>query len=108
MIVLHAASQVQDSNVFHRDGFDIHSDVHISFTQAVLGGEVRTAALSGPIMVKVWYPLDTFGLLWSLTIKFCSPRFRLGLHHTTRYDLPTGESPDSIAMATVTTMFTSR
>ena len=51
--------QVEDSPMFDRDGFDIHSDIHVSFTQAILGGEVRTTGLSGPIVVKV-------GPLWSL------------------------------------------
>lgn len=46
------APQVEDSSVFERDGFDIHSDTNISFTQAVLGGEVRIPGLSGHIMVK--------------------------------------------------------
>ena len=94
--------------MFERDGFDVHSDVHISFTQAVLGGEVRTRGLSGPILVKVWSPV------WSLLVPGGSPvvtlvlRFRLVLRHIIGSDLPTGESPDSTAMATETTTFMSR
>ena len=38
---------------FKRDRSDIHSDVSISFTQAALGGEVKTPGLKGPIMLKV-------------------------------------------------------
>ena len=45
--------QVEDSDVFERDGFDIHSDVAISFTQAILGGEIRIPGISGPIVLKV-------------------------------------------------------
>lgn len=38
---------------FTRDGYDIHCDASISFTQAALGGEVKIPGLSGPIMLKV-------------------------------------------------------
>ena len=41
------------SSKFRRDGADIHSDVAISFTQAALGGEVKTPGLTKPIMLKV-------------------------------------------------------
>ena len=47
--------------MFQRDGFDVHSNVHVSFTQAILGGEVKTSGLSGPIVVKVWSAVDNFG-----------------------------------------------
>ena len=95
--------------MFERDGFDVHSDVHISFTQAVLGGEVKTPALSGPIVVKVWSFFAWFSTsVDPVVLVLAASRFQLGLHHTTRYDWPTGESPDSIAMATETTTRTSR
>lgn len=42
-----------DSDVFKRDGFDVHSSTDVSFTQAVLGGEVKIPGLKGPIMLKV-------------------------------------------------------
>lgn len=45
--------QVAESDVFERDGFDVHSSIDVSFTQAVLGGEVKAPGLSGPIMLKV-------------------------------------------------------
>ncbi len=45
--------QVTDSDMFERDGFDVHSDVDVSFTQAVLGGELKIAGLNGPVMLKV-------------------------------------------------------
>ena len=41
------------SSKFKREGYDIYSDVAISFTQAALGGEVKTAGLRGPIILKV-------------------------------------------------------
>ena len=44
---------VQDSETFTRDGFDVHSDVSINFTQAILGGSVRVRGLTGSIDVKV-------------------------------------------------------
>ena len=47
--------------MFDRDSFDVHSEVHVSFTQAVLGGEVRTTGLSGPIVVKVRSCLGRYG-----------------------------------------------
>ncbi len=46
--------QVTDSDMFERDGFDVHSDVDVSFTQAVLGGELKIAGLNGPVMLKVY------------------------------------------------------
>ena len=89
--------QVEESAVFERDGFDLHSEVHVSFTQAILGGEVKTTGLSGPIVVKVWHTLVYFGQQWSL---FGPHRFQLVSHRITGYGWQTGESPDSITMAT--------
>ncbi len=45
--------QVTDSDLFERDGFDVHSDTDVSFTQAILGGELKIPGLSGHIMLKV-------------------------------------------------------
>ena len=56
--------QVEESLMFERDGFDVHSDVHVSFTQAILGGEVKTTGLSGSIVVKVWSPSSLVVSLW--------------------------------------------
>ena len=44
---------VADSDTFQRDGYDIHSDVAISFTQAILGGRIRTPGINGAMDVKV-------------------------------------------------------
>ena len=73
--------QVEDSPMFDRDGFDIHSDIHVSFTQAILGGEVRTTGLSGPIVVKVGPLWSLFALCGLILIIFGRCRFQLELHH---------------------------
>ena len=57
--------QVQESDVFERDGFDIHSDVAVSFTQAILGGETRILGLNGQMMLKV---LNSALLFWCLVL----------------------------------------
>ncbi|XP_063791048.1 dnaJ homolog subfamily A member 3, mitochondrial isoform X2 [Pseudophryne corroboree] len=45
--------RVQRSPVFRRDGADIHSDLNISITQAVLGGTSRAQGLYEPINVAI-------------------------------------------------------
>lgn len=69
--------------MFQRDGFDVHSDVHVSFTQAILGGEVKTLGLSGPIVVKVWSAVDNFGCFCH---QFVFPQIPAGVpsHHKIR------------------------
>lgn len=67
--------QVEESPDFTRDGYDVHSDAHISFTQAALGGEVKIPALSGPIMLKVqcveWRGESVgTGVLWVRVCRF--------------------------------------
>lgn len=81
---MYVCLQVQDSDMFQRDGYDVHSDVHISFTQAVLGGEVKTSGLSGPIVVKVRSLVAQLWFVWSFCGHFVVLRFQLELHHTTR------------------------
>ena len=49
----YAVLRVKDSDTFERDGYDVHSDVDISFPQAVLGGTVRIQGLHGALNVKV-------------------------------------------------------
>lgn len=44
---------VANSDVFHREGYDVHSDATVTFTQATLGGEVRVQGIDGPLDVKV-------------------------------------------------------
>ena len=49
--------EVQDHKVFERDGFDIHCEVPVSFSQAALGCEVDVPTLGG--RVKVTLPEGT-------------------------------------------------
>ena len=45
--------RVADSDTFQRDGYDVHSDIAISFTQAILGGRIRTPGINGAMDVMV-------------------------------------------------------
>ena len=45
--------RVMNSELFQRDGCDVHSDATVSFTQATLGGKVRIPGLNGQIDIKV-------------------------------------------------------
>ena len=44
---------VEDDPYFIRDGADVHTEIPISFTQAVLGGTVDVKTLSGDVEMKV-------------------------------------------------------
>lgn len=46
--------RVSSSDTFRRDGFDVHSDANVSYTQAVLGGVAKTPGLNGTLDLKVW------------------------------------------------------
>ncbi|GAU46203.1 hypothetical protein TSUD_401630 [Trifolium subterraneum] len=45
--------EVVEDPVFARDGADIYVESNISFTQAILGGEVEVPTLSGKMQVKI-------------------------------------------------------
>ncbi len=45
--------RVTNNELFQRDGYDVHSDAIITFTQATLGGQVRIQGLNGAMDVKV-------------------------------------------------------
>ncbi|XP_062999190.1 dnaJ homolog subfamily A member 3, mitochondrial [Elgaria multicarinata webbii] len=45
--------RVQKSSVFRREGADIHSDLHISIAQAVLGGTARAPGLYETISIAI-------------------------------------------------------
>ncbi|XP_075686564.1 dnaJ homolog subfamily A member 3, mitochondrial isoform X1 [Rhinoderma darwinii] len=45
--------RVQKSPIFRRDGADIHSDLHVSIAQAILGGTSRAQGLYEPINVTI-------------------------------------------------------
>uniref|UniRef100_A0A7S2LGX2 J domain-containing protein n=1 Tax=Leptocylindrus danicus TaxID=163516 RepID=A0A7S2LGX2_9STRA len=44
---------VEEDEYFHRDGFDVHTEVPISFVQAVLGGTVDVRTLTGIVEMKI-------------------------------------------------------
>lgn len=44
---------VDDDDYFVRDGADVHTEVPISFTQAILGGTVEVKTLTGNVEMKV-------------------------------------------------------
>lgn len=48
-----ATLNVEQSRQFRRDGFDVHSDVTIGFTLAILGGIIRINGLTCPIDLKI-------------------------------------------------------
>ncbi|XP_013791198.2 protein tumorous imaginal discs, mitochondrial-like isoform X1 [Limulus polyphemus] len=45
--------RVQQSDYFHRDGADVHTDATISLSQAVLGGAVRVQGIYEDITIKI-------------------------------------------------------
>lgn len=44
---------VEEDDYFHRDGPDVHTEIPISFTQAVLGGTVDVKTLDGVVEMKI-------------------------------------------------------
>lgn len=44
---------VDEDKYFHRDGVDVHTEVPISLTQAVLGGTVDVKTLTGTVEMKI-------------------------------------------------------
>ncbi|XP_044474802.1 chaperone protein dnaJ 1, mitochondrial-like isoform X2 [Mangifera indica] len=50
---LYIKLKVANDHVFTRDGADVYVDFNISFTQAILGGEVDVPTLSGKVQVKI-------------------------------------------------------
>ncbi|CAM6100617.1 unnamed protein product [Calypogeia fissa] len=45
--------QVMEDPVFKREGADIHLTTSVSFTQAILGGQVQVPTLTGDVILKV-------------------------------------------------------
>lgn len=45
--------KVKPHNYFKRDGSDIHTDLFVSISQAVLGGEVNVKTLYGDVKMKI-------------------------------------------------------
>jgi len=50
---LYVSLEVQDDEIFERDGNDLHCQVPISFTQAILGAEVKVPTLEGEKDLKI-------------------------------------------------------
>jgi molecular chaperone DnaJ len=50
---LYVVIDVQDHEIFERDGFDLHCEVPISFSQAALGAEVEIPTLDGRVAVTI-------------------------------------------------------
>lgn len=50
---LYVLLKIDDHEFFERDGFDVHCEVPISFSQAALGTEVEVPTLSGKVAVTV-------------------------------------------------------
>ncbi|BBN10492.1 molecular chaperone DnaJ [Marchantia polymorpha subsp. ruderalis] len=50
---LYVQLRVAEDPIFRREGADIHLNTSISFTQAILGGEVQVPTLTGDVSLKV-------------------------------------------------------
>ncbi len=50
---LYIVIQIDEHEIFHRDGFDVLYTVPISFSQAALGSEVEVPTLDGKVMVNI-------------------------------------------------------
>lgn len=44
---------IKPQKVFHREGFDVYTDLEISFAQAVLGDKVEVVTIDGPVRMIV-------------------------------------------------------
>lgn len=44
---------VEDDPYFHRDGYDVHTEMPISVTQAILGGTADVKTLTGEVEIKI-------------------------------------------------------
>jgi len=61
--------QVEKSRTFRREGADIHSDVAVSLSQAILGGTVRVPGITDHILLNVSI---IFTLLLLIPVRLCS------------------------------------
>jgi molecular chaperone DnaJ len=50
---LYVMIEVEEHEIFQRDGDDLHCEVPISFTTAALGGEVEVPTLTGAAQIKI-------------------------------------------------------
>ncbi len=56
---LYVVIHVKESDIFERDGSDLHTEVPVPFTTAALGGEIRVPTLKGAVNLKI--PAGTQG-----------------------------------------------
>ena len=86
--------QVEKSRLFRREGADIHSDVTISLSQAVLGGSIRIPGIYENILLNVstvMYKLfQAFFLISFIQVYLCGFVFQIpqGTSSHTRIRLP--------------------
>lgn len=50
---LHVIVRIAEHPTFRRDGFDVHSDFTIQFTQAALGAVIDLPTLDGPVKMRI-------------------------------------------------------
>lgn len=50
---LYIKIQVNNDDTFHRDGNNLHVEVPLSITQAVLGGKIQVPTIDGPIDIDL-------------------------------------------------------
>lgn len=50
---LYVVIQIDDHEIFERDGYDVHCEIPISFSQAALGSEIEVPTLDGKVMVSI-------------------------------------------------------
>lgn len=50
---LYIKIQVSSDDTFHRDGNNLHVEVPLSITQAVLGGKIQVPTIDGPIDINL-------------------------------------------------------
>ena len=67
--MLYIILQVEKSSIFRREGADVHSDVHISLAQAVLGGKLTTPGIYKDIQLNVSTSFS------HLIVTYCKPLF---------------------------------
>ncbi|MDD0854462.1 molecular chaperone DnaJ [Halobacteriovorax sp. GB3] len=50
---LYVVIQIEEHEIFERDGFDVHCTVPVSFSQAALGAEIEVPTLDGKVLVNI-------------------------------------------------------
>lgn len=53
MLYIRLVFQVDKSRQFRREGADVHSDILISLSQAVLGGTIKIASIYDDVLLNV-------------------------------------------------------